>query len=418
MEHSTPCRTPASAPESYRNTQPATPAAAHHSPTKASAQRDTAPPVPSSVQPAPGSASARPLRSGQDPATIAANIRAVAYKSARARAALPDIDFITGLPIAPSLNILRDIPIAVPPMPQPEETPPEQAPLFPTRLAPSVPEDQAGLGDPATYDPADYRWVPVRRKPRSDGWTEEKMRRFIEVLADTGIVSLAAKAVGMSRESARQLRRSPHGAAFSRAWDIAREHASGMLEDIAFERVIEGEEHNVYNEYGEVVCTKRVYSNSLLTFLLSSLKPERYSKEARTAAVARANQSAARGASNDNPVDPTPPPQRETLDDCLRAMEPQLPAPPEELLDPETLEQELDLAEIADGELPLFLTEQHPAKSAARLAEERAAEAMEQGRLASAKMDRGEEMTDAEFRDLCHYLDPAQRDERPKRLYR
>ncbi len=39
------------------------------------------------------------------------------------------------------------------------------------------------------------------------------MRRFIEVLADTGQVSLAAKAVGMIRESAYKLKRSPHGAA-------------------------------------------------------------------------------------------------------------------------------------------------------------------------------------------------------------
>lgn len=49
------------------------------------------------------------------------------------------------------------------------------------------------------YDPADYRWVPVKRRSRFDGWTEEKQRRFIEGLADTRLVSHAAKAVGMSR---------------------------------------------------------------------------------------------------------------------------------------------------------------------------------------------------------------------------
>ncbi len=49
------------------------------------------------------------------------------------------------------------------------------------------------------YDPADYRWVPVKRQPRFDGWTEEKQRRFIEGLADTGLVSHAAKAEGVSR---------------------------------------------------------------------------------------------------------------------------------------------------------------------------------------------------------------------------
>ena len=55
---------------------------------------------------------------------------------------------------------------------------------------------ELGAPPPAGYDPAHYRWVPVRRRPRYDGWTEEKQRRYI-VLADTGLVSAAAKAVGM-----------------------------------------------------------------------------------------------------------------------------------------------------------------------------------------------------------------------------
>jgi hypothetical protein len=132
-------------------------------------------------------------------------------------------------------------------------------------LAPAAPDPtEEGATPPNGYDPADYRWVPVRRRPRRDGWTEEKQRRFIEVLADTGLVSVAAKAVGMSREGANRLRRSPHGAAFARAWDAARQHAGGPLEDLAFERAIEGVEHNVYDENGEVVCTKRVFNDRLL----------------------------------------------------------------------------------------------------------------------------------------------------------
>src|ERR1700761_4955834 len=106
----------------------------------------------------------------------------------------------------------------------------------------------AMIDAPDRYDPADYRWVPVRRVPRYDGWTEEKQRRFIETLADTGLVGHAAKAVGMSRESAYQLRRAGHGAAFARAWDAARRHAAGLIEDIAFERAIQGVELEVYND--------------------------------------------------------------------------------------------------------------------------------------------------------------------------
>lgn len=69
---------------------------------------------------------------------------------------------------------------------------------------------------PGTFSLDDYRWVAVRRKPRLDGWTEEKQRRFIETLADTGLVSAAAKAVGMTRESAYKLRRAAHATAFAR----------------------------------------------------------------------------------------------------------------------------------------------------------------------------------------------------------
>lgn len=251
---------------------------------------------------------------------------------------------------------------------------------------------------PADYNPMDYRWVPVRRRPRYDGWTDEKQRRFIEVLADTGIVTLAAKSVGMTRESANRLRRSPHGAAFSRAWDAARHHAGSALEDIAFERAIEGVEQHVFDENGTVICTKRVYNDRLLTFLLGALKPERYGRQARH---------------DSEPIQPV------TLDATLRAMEPELPAPPEELLGSETLEDELEIAEIADGTLPSFLCEQRPLKSTERLKAEAIDAQYERGKAACEKQNRGEsKLSDDEFTDLCFYLDPTQQNEREKKRFR
>ncbi|MEQ1530462.1 MAG: hypothetical protein ABL925_14200, partial [Methylococcales bacterium] len=215
------------------------------------------------------------------------------------------------IPVRP--NIAAD-PVSAPPV----------GPLIPANSADADGDGQAlALPESEPYDPDEYRWVPVRRRPRHDGWTEEKQRRFIEALADTGLVSHAAKAVGMGRASANRLRRSPHGAAFARAWDAARLHAGAALEDIAFERAIEGVEHHGYNEYGEVVATKHVVNDRMLTFLLSHLKPERYGKAARALAEPSDAQ--------------TPPPPPVALEASLRAMEPQLPAPPEELLDAETL---------------------------------------------------------------------------------
>jgi hypothetical protein len=283
-------------------------------------------------------------------------------------------------------------------------------PLIPGQAADPDSDDNAvALPEPEPYDPADYRWVPVRRRPRTDGWTEEKQRRFIEALADTGLVSHAAKAVGMSRESANRLRRSPHGAAFARAWDAARLHAGSALEDIAFERAIEGQEQNIYNEYGEIVCTKRVVNDRLLTFLLSHLMPERYGKTARAVAP----ESGAGPDSNDSPL---PPPA--ALEASLRAIEPSLPAPPEEMLDPETLEAEIEIAEIMDGTLPPFLSEQRPHKSDEQLEAEEIAARHQRGKVAAEKEDRGKKLDDEERRDLYHYIDPTYRLDKGRKRYR
>ncbi len=254
--------------------------------------------------------------------------------------------------------------------------------------------------EPPAYDPADYRWVPVRRRPRRDGWTEEKQRRFIETLADTGVVGLAAKEVGMTRESAYKLRRSPHAAAFARAWDAARHHAGGTLEDIAFERAIEGQEQNVFNEYGEVIATKHVHNDRLLMFLLRHLKPERYGRDALR-------------------EPPPPPAPGATLDASLRAMEPLPPAPIEGLLDAETLAGELHLADVADGVLPHFLSEQAPPKSEERLrAEAQAAQQEKRGEAAWEKQQAGGKLGHREFADMCRAIDPLGRADPPRRRYK
>lgn len=250
--------------------------------------------------------------------------------------------------------------------------------------------------EPPAYDPADYRWVPVRRRPRHDGWTEEKQRRFIETLADTGVVGLAAKQVGLTRESAYKLRRSPHAAAFARAWDAARHHAGGTLEDIAFERAIEGQEQNVFNEYGEVIATKYVHNDRLLMFLLRHLKPERYGRDALR----------------------EPPPLGATLEASLRAMEPVPPAPIEGLLDAGTLADELHLADVADRVLPHFLSEQAPPKTEERLRAEAQAAQEKRGEAAWKKVEAGEPPTNREFADMCRFIDPLGRADPPRKRYK
>lgn len=62
-----------------------------------------------------------------------------------------------------------------------------------------------------------FRPVPVRS--RKDGWDEVRQCLFLAELYFTGIVTTAARRVGMSRESAYRLRARPDAASFARAWD-------------------------------------------------------------------------------------------------------------------------------------------------------------------------------------------------------
>ena len=295
-------------------------------------------------------------------------------RSAKARAAKPADQIIDADMSGPPVAARAAVPPPPPPLPVIEDDP---------------------CAPPEPYDPADYRWVPVRRKARYDGWTEEKQRRFIEELADTGQVGLAAKAVGLSRAAAYTLRRAAHGAAFARAWDAAREQAGSFIEDVAFERAIEGVEHPVFDDCGQVVATRRIYNDRLLMFLLRSLKPQRYARHALASLAATIP---------DRPAEAV-------LGERLAALEPELPLPPEELLGAEAMEDELQIADIADGTLPKFLAEQR-----AELPQEMADYARR--KAACDKVEAREKFTNEEFVDYCHHIDPSQRTERRRIRYR
>jgi hypothetical protein len=70
----------------------------------------------------------------------------------------------------------------------------------------------------------DFTPVPVRH--RHDGWTPERQRLYVVALFETGHAGKAARAVGMTAQSAARLRRRPDAAAFERAcaaaYDAAR----------------------------------------------------------------------------------------------------------------------------------------------------------------------------------------------------
>jgi hypothetical protein len=62
-------------------------------------------------------------------------------------------------------------------------------------------------------------FTPVPLRYRADGWTPVRQAAFLGILVETRCVATAARAVGMSRESAYRLREKPGAESFAAAWD-------------------------------------------------------------------------------------------------------------------------------------------------------------------------------------------------------
>ncbi len=117
--------------------------------------------------------------------------------------------------------------------------------------------------------------VPFHPEPsrKTGGWSADRQRLFIEALAETGTVHVAAKSAGLSARSAYGLRM--RSRAFAAAWDAAQQLAVGRLSAIAFDRAIHGRVEQVYHQ-GDLIGEKRVPSERLLMWLLTRLDPKRF----------------------------------------------------------------------------------------------------------------------------------------------
>ncbi len=128
---------------------------------------------------------------------------------------------------------------------------------------------------PATLVPGELRAVPFDPEPsrKTGGWSADRQRGFIEVLAETGSIHVAARGAGLSARSAYALR--VRSAAFAAAWDGAQMLAVGRLSAIAFDRAIHGRVEQVYHQ-GDLIGERRVPSEKLLMWLLARLDPNRF----------------------------------------------------------------------------------------------------------------------------------------------
>jgi hypothetical protein len=107
---------------------------------------------------------------------------------------------------------------------------------------------------------------------------EKRRQVFLDLLASNGgNVLKAAMAVGYDDARAMQQYRLKDPE-FARQWDEALMASNDVLEAHAIERATVGVEEPVYYQ-GEVVGTKRVASDGLLTTLLKARKPDTYSEK-------------------------------------------------------------------------------------------------------------------------------------------
>lgn len=116
---------------------------------------------------------------------------------------------------------------------------------------------------------AHHNPTPHQPTIRQDGWTVTKQIGFLQTLAATGSVAGAAKAVGMSRQSAYKLRARLDDGPFGAAWRLATRGAHSALLEAALDRSINGVEVPHYWQ-GELVGTSRQYDERLTALLLTS----------------------------------------------------------------------------------------------------------------------------------------------------
>ena len=122
---------------------------------------------------------------------------------------------------------------------------------------------------PAPHRPESPLALVPEKASRHDGWTAKKQTAFLQMLAATQSVSVAAKAVGMSRQSAYKLRARLDDAPFGAGWRMATQSARNVLVEAALDRAINGVEVPHYWQ-GELVGTSRRYDERLTALLLNS----------------------------------------------------------------------------------------------------------------------------------------------------
>ena len=125
-------------------------------------------------------------------------------------------------------------------------------------------------------DDSPFPFEPVPLRSRRDGWTPQRQRAFIALIAKGLRPGRAAEWVGMRRQGAYGLRKHPGAEGFAAAWEAAAAHASGrrtvtLPENSLYVRAVKGIQVPIRYRR-RVVGTTRHVDNRALARLLGMLR--------------------------------------------------------------------------------------------------------------------------------------------------
>ncbi|MEZ5710798.1 MAG: hypothetical protein R3E02_15575 [Blastomonas sp.] len=134
----------------------------------------------------------------------------------------------------------------------------------PATNAPFIPSAASSAVPPVSPPP-----VPADEPSRRhNGWTPLARRRFLEALSETGNVRLSARRAGFSHSAAYREKRVNRD--FARAWEAALIIARDHVEQLLYDRAIDGVKEDIVY-HGEVTATRTRHDPRLLLALLERL---------------------------------------------------------------------------------------------------------------------------------------------------
>ena len=145
------------------------------------------------------------------------------------------------------------------------------------------------LPDGSLFDIAECHGLTPGERPRCDGWTADRQRRFLIALSRGLTIDRACAIVEMSRTAAYTFRASARGAAFALGWEAAQIRARDVLADELMDRALNGVREQVITDDGRITTRKRHDNRlawNLLTRLDRACDPTKAAPRAHAAALA------------------------------------------------------------------------------------------------------------------------------------